>query len=149
MEAALRTVYAIVTGKELQKLEFETVRGMEGIKETTVDLDGLPVKVAVAHGLGNARKVMDQIKAGEADYAFLEVMACPGGCIGGGGQPYVTSKSTREARIDAIYQVDADMPLRKSHENPSVQQLYKDFLGEPLGEMSHHLLHTHYKKRGL
>lgn len=149
MEAALRTVYEIVTGKELEKLEFETVRGLEGVKETTVDLDGLPVKVAVAHGLGNARKVMDQIKAGEADYAFLEVMACPGGCIGGGGQPYVTSKSTREARIDAIYQVDADMPMRKSHENPSVQQLYKDFLGQPLGEMSHHLLHTHYKKRGL
>ena len=149
MEAALRTVYEVVTGKELEKLEFESVRGLEGVKEATVDLDGLPVKVAVAHGLGNARKVMDKIKAGEADYAFVEVMACPGGCIGGGGQPYVTKKETRMARMDAIYQVDEDMPLRKSHDNPAVQQLYKDFLKEPLGEMSHHLLHTHYTKRGL
>lgn len=149
MEAALRTVYEVVTGKELEKLEFESVRGLEGVKEATVDLDGLPVKVAVAHGLGNARKVMDKIKAGEADYVFVEVMACPGGCIGGGGQPYVTKKETRMARMDAIYQVDEDMPLRKSHDNPAVQQLYKDFLKEPLGEMSHHLLHTHYTKRGL
>ena len=149
MEAALRTVYEVVTGKELAKLEFESVRGLEGVKEATVDLDGLPVKVAVAHGLGNARKVMDKIKAGEADYAFVEVMACPGGCIGGGGQPYVTKKETRLARMDAIYQVDENMPLRKSHDNPAVQQLYKDFLKEPLGEKSHHLLHTHYQKRGL
>ena len=149
MEAALRTVYEVVTGKELAKLEFESVRGLEGVKEATVDLDGLPVKVAVAHGLGNARKVMDKIKAGEADYAFVEVMCCPGGCIGGGGQPYVTKKETRMARIKAIYEVDANMPLRKSHANPDVQQLYKDFLKEPLGEKSHHLLHTHYQKRGL
>ncbi|MGE4588456.1 MAG: NADH-dependent [FeFe] hydrogenase, group A6 [Acidaminococcaceae bacterium] len=149
MEAALRTVYEVVTGKELAKLEFESVRGLEGIKEATVDLDGLPVKVAVAHGLGNARKVMDKIKAGAADYAFVEVMACPGGCIGGGGQPYVTKKETRMARMDALYQVDENMPLRKSHNNPAVQQLYKDFLKEPLGEKSHHLLHTHYQKRGL
>ncbi|NLH45538.1 MAG: 4Fe-4S binding protein [Acholeplasmataceae bacterium] len=149
MEAALRTVYEVVTGKELAKLEFESVRGLEGIKEATVDLDGLPVKVAVAHGLANARKVMDKIQAGEADYAFVEVMCCPGGCIGGGGQPYVTKRETRMARMDAIYQVDENMPLRKSHDNPAVQQLYKDFLKEPLGEKSHHLLHTHYQKRGL
>ncbi len=149
MEAALRTVYEVVTGKELAKLEFESVRGLEGIKEATVDLDGLPVKVAVAHGLGNARKLMDKIKNGEADYAFVEIMACPGGCIGGGGQPYITKKETRMARMDAIYQVDENMPLRKSHDNPAVQQLYKDFLKEPLGEKSHHLLHTHYQKRGL
>ena len=92
---------------------------------------------------------MDKIKAGEADYAFVEVMACPGGCIGGGGQPYVTKKETRMARMDAIYQVDENMPLRKSHDNPAIKQLYKDFLKEPLGEKSHHLLHTHYQKRGL
>ena len=149
MEAALRTVYEVVTGKELQKLEFESVRGLEGVKEAIVDLDGLPVKVAVAHGLGNARKIMEKIKDGTADYTFVEVMACPGGCIGGGGQPYLTRKETRMARMDAIYEVDEHMPLRKSHENPAVQQLYKDFLKEPLGEMSHHLLHTHYTKRGL
>ena len=94
-------------------------------------------------------EVMDKIKAGEADYAFVEVMCCPGGCIGGGGQPYITKKETRMARIKAIYEVDADMPLRKSHANPAVQELYKDFLKEPLGEKSHHLLHTHYQKRGL
>lgn len=149
MEAALRTVYEVVTGKELQKLEFESVRGLEGVKEAIVDLDGLPVKVAVAHGLGNARKIMEKIKDGTADYTFVEVMACPGGCIGGGGQPYLTRKETRMARMDAIYEVDEHMPLRKSHENPAVQQLYKDFLKEPLGEMSHHLLHTRYTKRGL
>lgn len=149
MEAALRTVYEVVTGKELTKLEFESVRGLEGIKEAIIDLDGLPVKVAVANGLGNARKLMDKIKNGEADYAFVEIMACPGGCIGGGGQPYVTKKETRLARMDAVYQVDEDMPLRKSHENPAIQELYRDFLKEPLGEMSHHLLHTHYTKRGL
>ena len=147
MEAALRTVYEVVTGNELQALEFTAVRGMEGIKATTVDLNGLPVKVAVAHGLSNAKKIMDQIKAGTADYAFIEVMACPGGCIGGGGQPYGTSDSDRQARIEALYAVDKSMPLRKSHSNPAIQQLYEDFLQQPLGKKSHALLHTKYLNR--
>ena len=148
MEAALRTVYEVVTEKELPKVEFEDVRGMEGIKEATVDLAGTKVKVAVAHGLSNARKLMDKIKDGSADYQFIEVMCCPGGCIGGGGQPIPTNLETRLARMKAIYEADKGMPIRKSHENPAVQELYKEFLGKPLGEKSHHLLHTEYTQRG-
>lgn len=148
MEAALRTVYEVVTGKPLENIEFEAVRGMEGVKEASVDLNGTEVKVAVAHGLANARKVMDAVKAGTADYHFIEIMACPGGCIGGGGQPIGTTNAIREKRIMAVYQEDRNLPVRKSHENPAVNQLYKEFLVEPLGEKSHHLLHTHYTPRG-
>ena len=148
MEAALRTVYEVVTQKELPKIDFEEVRGIEGVKEATVDLQGTKVKVAVAHGLSNAKKLMEKIKDGTADYQFIEVMCCPGGCIGGGGQPFPTNLETRLARIKAIYNEDQGMALRKSHENPAVQELYKDFLEKPLGEKSHHLLHTHYTKRG-
>ncbi len=147
MEAALRTVYEVVVQEELTEVNFTEVRGMAGIKEATVDLNGLPVKVAVAHGLAHARRLMDDVRAGQADYAFVEVMCCPGGCIGGGGQPYGTGTASREARIAATYAVDAAMPLRKSHHNPAVQQLYQDFLGQPLGEKSHHLLHTAYCDR--
>ncbi len=147
MEAALRTVCEKVTGKELEKLDFEAVRGLEGIKEATVDLDGTKVKVAVASGLANAKKLMELIKAGKADFHFIEIMACPGGCIGGGGQPLTTDLEKRKARMRAIYQADQEMKLRKSHENPAIIELYKDFLVEPLGEKSHHLLHTHYTQR--
>lgn len=144
MEAALRTVYEVVTGKELAKLEFEDVRGMEGIKSAVVDLDGTKVKVGVAHSLANAKKIMEQIKNGESDFAFIEVMCCPGGCIGGGGQPYSTTNDIRRQRIDALYTADADLPLRKSHENPQITKLYEEYLGAPLGSKSHHLLHTTY-----
>ena len=147
MEAALRTVYEIVTGEELEELDFHSVRGLEGIKEAEVDLKGTPVKVAVAHGLGNARSLLEAIRAGEVEYAFVEIMCCPGGCIGGGGQPIPTNSEIRQKRVDSIYQVDGQMPLRKSHENPAVQELYRDYLGEPLGTRSHQLLHTHYTKR--
>ena len=148
MEAALRTVYEVVTGKELQNVNFNEVRGMEGIKEASVDLNGTVVRVAVAHGLGNARKLLDQIKAGATKYDFIEVMCCPGGCIGGGGQPIPTNLETRMARIKAIYETDASMALRKSHENPAVKKLYEEFLEKPLGHKSHELLHTHYTARG-
>lgn len=148
MEAALRTVYEVVTQKELPSVDFNDVRGMDGIKEATVDLDGTPVKVAVAHGLSNARKVLDLIKAGQADYQFIEVMSCPGGCIGGGGQPIPTNTEVRKKRMEAIYREDAGMPLRKSHENPAIKALYEEYLEKPLGEKSHHLLHTHYVERG-
>ncbi len=144
MEAALRTVYEVVTGKTLEDVNFTFARGMEGIKEAEIDLNGLKVKVAIAHGLGNARKVMDQVRAGTSPYHFIEIMACPGGCIGGGGQPITKSNVKREERIKAIYSEDAGLPLRKSHDNPEVQQLYKEFLHEPLGHKSHELLHTHY-----
>jgi len=147
MEAALRTVYEVVTGKTLESLDFKGVRGLEGIKEAEVYLDGTKVKVAVAHSLSNARKVMELIKSGKAEYAFIEIMCCPGGCIGGGGQPFGGTDELRLKRIEAIYKADGDLPIRKSHENPAVKQLYEEFLGEPLGEISHHLLHTHYHSR--
>lgn len=148
MEAALRTVYEVVTGSELEQVDFEQVRGLEGVKEATVDLNGMSVKVAVANGLANAGKLMEQVKNGTADYHFVEIMCCPGGCIGGGGQPIPTNTVTRQARIKAIYETDRGMQLRKSHQNPAVKQLYEEFLEKPLGEKSHHLLHTHYTKRG-
>ena len=147
MEAALRTVYEVVVGKTLDKIDFHTIRGLGGIKEAEVDLDGTRVKVAVAHSLSNARKIMEMIKAGKADYHFIEVMCCPGGCIGGGGQPYHTTNELRLKRIAATYQADRDLPMRKSHENPTIKALYDEFLIKPLGEKSHHLLHTHYTNR--
>ncbi|MEW5932444.1 MAG: NADH-dependent [FeFe] hydrogenase, group A6 [Bacillota bacterium] len=147
MEAALRTAYEVVTGKPLPKLDFEEVRGLQGIKEATVDMDGTRLRVAVAHGLGNARRLLEAVKSGQAQYHFIEIMCCPGGCIGGGGQPVPTTNEARQRRIDAIYQVDRNLPLRKSHENPAIQELYREFLGQPLGEKSHHLLHTQYTAR--
>ena len=122
---------------------------MEGIKEAEVDMNGLKVKVAVAHTLANARHLLEQIERGESPYAFIEIMTCPGGCLGGGGQPIPTTWEIRKKRAESIYAEDAGKPIRKSHENPEVAALYKEFLGEPLGEVSHHLLHTGYVKRGL
>jgi len=147
MEAALRTVYEVVTGKTLENIEFNQVRGLQGIKEATVDLDGTKVKVAVAHTLTNARKIMELIKDGKAEYAFIEIMCCPGGCIGGGGQPVGGTDELRIKRMDAIYEADKQLPLRKSHENPAIKKLYEEFLIKPLGEKSHELLHTKYKDR--
>jgi NADH-quinone oxidoreductase subunit G/NADP-reducing hydrogenase subunit HndD len=147
MEAALRTAYEILTGKSLENIELVAVRGMESIKEATIPVGDLKVKVAVAHGLANAGKLMEKLAKGEADYHFIEVMCCPGGCIGGGGQPIGTDNAIRKLRMDAIYREDQRMPLRKSHENPVLKQLYEEYLGHPLGEKSHHLLHTEYTKR--
>ncbi len=144
MEAALRTVYEKVTGKEAKPLEFTDVRGFEGVKEATYDLGVRKVKVAVCHTLLNARKMMDRLEKGECDYDFIEIMACPGGCIGGGGQPYDTTNEIRKQRIASLYEIDKGLPYRKSHENPDIITLYKDFLGEPLSDTSHHLLHTTY-----
>ncbi|MGE5652951.1 MAG: NADH-dependent [FeFe] hydrogenase, group A6 [Bacillota bacterium] len=147
MEAALRTVHEVVTGKELPGVDFAPVRGMNGVKQASADLDGLEVRVAVAHGLQNAKQVLEAIKAGNTDYHFIEIMSCPGGCIGGGGQPIGTTNQVRQQRMAAIYAEDRTMPLRKSHDNPAVQALYSEFLGQPLGERSHHLLHTHYEPK--
>jgi len=149
MEAALRTAYEVVTGKSLPDINFVAVRGMEGIKEAEVDLNGLKLKVAVAHTLKNARILLEQIERKESPYAFIEIMTCPGGCLGGGGQPIPTTWEIRKKRAESIYKEDAGKPVRKSHENQQVAVLYKEFLKEPLGEMSHHLLHTTYTKRGL
>ncbi len=148
MEAALRTVYEVVTGKKLENVDFMAVRGLEGVKEATVTLEGLgDVRVAVAHGLGNARKLMDRLAAGKADYHFIEIMACPGGCVAGGGQPIPVNNEIRRLRAEALYKEDRGL-IRKSHENPSITKIYQEFLKEPLGEVSHHLLHTKYTSRG-
>nr|WP_277998908.1 NADH-dependent [FeFe] hydrogenase, group A6 [Moorella sulfitireducens] len=147
MEAALRTAYELITGKTLPALDFNDVRGLTGIKEATVDIEGTKVRVAVAHSLGHARQLLERVKAGE-QYHFIEIMCCPGGCIGGGGQPIPTNTEIREQRIKGIYQADVEMPIRKSHENPSIHALYREFLGKPLSETSHHILHTHYTPRG-
>ena len=155
MEAALRTVYEVVSGKTLENLEFEPIRGMEGIKEAAVEVPGYgEVRVAVAHGLSNASQLLDMIKEGKKDYHFVEVMACPGGCVGGGGQPLVSSSQRvaldedyQALRHKAIYAEDRGKTLRKSHENPAIAEVYEKYLGKPLGEKSHHLLHTHYVAR--
>ena len=144
MEAALRTVYEIVTEKPLASLDFHEVRGFEGIKTATVQMGDTAVNVAIAHGLGNARKLMDAVKEGKARFHFIEVMACPGGCIGGGGNP-VKNWKKMEHRVQAVYDTDLHLPLRKSHENPAVKQLYHDFLGKPNSNTAHRLLHTHYR----
>ena len=145
MEAALRTVYEVYTGKTLPHINFENVRGFDGIREATIDLNGFELKVCVAHTLSNARIIMDKLRAGELNYHVVEVMACPGGCIGGAGQPYHHGNiEVLEGRRDALYAEDEGKQLRKSHENPDIQKLYKEFLGQPLSEKSHHLLHTHY-----
>ena len=152
MEAALRTAYETVTGKELEKVEFEAVRGEVGIKKASVNLEGKEVKIVVAHGLGNARKVLDEIKNGEADYQFVEIMACPGGCIMGGGQPIVCSKKrldfdVRKLRAEALYKIDEESTLRKSHENPALKRIYEEYLEKPGSYRAHKLLHTHYVER--
>jgi len=147
MEAALRTVYEVVTGEDLDPPDFREVRGHQGLKRGEVDVGGTKVKIVVANGLGNARVLMDELRRGECDAHFIEVMCCPGGCVGGGGQPYGTSLTKKE-RMAGLYQVDRDLPLRKSHQNPEVLALYEKFLGKPLGEKSHHLLHTHYSNLG-
>ncbi|TWH47265.1 NADH-dependent [FeFe] hydrogenase, group A6 [Sporomusa sp. KB1] len=147
MEAALRTVYEVVTGKELANVDFEGIRGLTGVKDAEVDLDGKKVKVAIANGLKNARVILDKIRTGACDYQFVEIMCCPGGCIGGGGQPWGTTKATREARMAGLYQADRELPIRQSHKNPAVKALYNEYLGKPLGHKSHELLHTHYHPR--
>ena len=152
MEAALRTAYETVTGKTLAKVNFEDIRGKDGIKKATINLDGKELKIAVAHGLANARIIMEEIKNGTADYQFVEIMACPGGCVMGGGQPIRSSKDrlekdVRALRAGCLYTIDEKSTIRKSHENPTIQKLYKEFLGEPCGHKSHELLHTHYIAR--
>ncbi len=159
MEAALRTAYEIVTEREVpfDNLNITPVRGMEGVREASIlienpvdawkFLDGVELKTVVAHGLTNAKKVMDAVKSGEGNWHFIEIMACPGGCLGGGGQPIPTTPEIRQKRADAIYAEDEGLPIRKSHENPEIKEIYKNFLGEPLGHKSHELLHTHYTKR--
>ncbi len=152
MEAALRTAHHYVTGEKLENVEFENVRGLDGVKETSIDIKGTIIKIAVAHGLGNVEYVLNKVKQAkekgdELPYHFIEVMACPGGCIGGGGQPYGVTDKIRKARAEGLYSEDQNSKVRCSHENPYIQQLYKEFLGEPLSEKAHQLLHTKYVPR--
>jgi len=146
-EAALRTAYFYLTGRNLEKVEFEEVRGMKGIKEAKVSIKDLEIRVAVAHGLGNARRLLDQIREGKSPYHFIEIMACPGGCVGGGGQPNGFDLKLRKKRAEGLYREDKSLPWRYSHENPSIKTLYEKFLKRPGSELSHKLLHTHYYKR--
>ena len=152
MEAALRTVYEKVTGKELKDVNFEAVRGFEGIKEAEIDLDGTKINVAIVHGTGNAEKLLNAIKAGEKNYTFIEIMCCPGGCVTGGGQPIVNAKTQMSVNVKALrakvlYAEDASKAKRKSHENAEVLKVYEEFLGEPNSHKAHELLHTTYSAK--
>ncbi|MFO7850358.1 MAG: [Fe-Fe] hydrogenase large subunit C-terminal domain-containing protein, partial [Spirochaetia bacterium] len=152
MEAALRTAYHVITGREIENVEIEAVRGMEGVRKGEMEIDGKKVRVAVAHGMANVGTILREVQKAreegkEPPYHFIEVMACRGGCIAGGGQPYGTTDEIRAKRIEGIYRDDAASEVRASHQNPDIQQLYTEFLGEPLSEKSHHLLHTHYTPR--
>ncbi len=151
MEAAVRTAYNVVTGKEMERVEVESVRGLEEIKKGTVDFDGTPVRVAVVHGLSHAKEVLDEIREAKAagtkaPYEFIEIMACRGGCIAGGGQPYGANDILRKERSEGLYADDKKSKYRCSHQNPSILKLYEDFLGNPNGEKAHHLLHTTYQE---
>ena len=150
MEAALRTAAVKLTGEELGPLVFEDVRGVTGLKEATIRVAGIDVNIAVSNGLTNAKEILAKVKSGEKQYHLIEIMACPGGCVAGGGQPYppmdmdVLDPSLPLLRAKALYKIDSDKQLRRSHENPAIEHLYQEFLGEPNGEKAHHLLHTHY-----
>ncbi len=151
MEAALRTVADILTGEDLKDIEYKAVRGMENIKEATVKIKDLEVKVAVVHGTANASELLDKIRKGEANYHFVEVMGCPGGCINGGGQPIIMDKEKTEEvkklRAQGLYSIDESRTRRKSHENPEIKTLYDEYLEKPNSHKAHHILHTHYTKR--
>ncbi len=148
IEAAVRTAYEIQTGKKLDKVDFKQLRGLENVRYASIDVDGFELKIGIAHGLGNARKLLEEVREGKSEFHAIEIMACPGGCIGGGGQPYHHGDvSILKARAKAIYREDTGKAIRKSHENPYIIQLYDEFLGKPLSEKSHHLLHTHYFDR--
>ena len=147
MEAALRTAHYLVEGKELAELEVRAVRGLKGVKETRLRLGGRELGVAVVSGLGNARRLLEEIRAGRLDLHFIEVMSCPGGCIAGGGQPIGTDPEKVRARMKALYKIDRREPVRTSHSNPAIQRLYREYLERPLGPRSHELLHTRYVQR--
>ena len=154
MEAALRTAVEVLTGDKLEKLDFTDVRGVQGIKEATYNVAGMEIKVAIASGLANAKELLTKVKNGEANYHFIEIMGCPGGCVNGGGQPQQPASvrnftDLRAIRAKALYDLDASMPVRKSHENEAIKQLYKEYLGEPGSHKAHEILHTSYVKRSV
>jgi iron only hydrogenase large subunit-like protein len=150
MEAAIRTAYELYTGETLLDIEINEIRGLKGIKEGSIKMDGKEIRVAVAHGLGNACELLEVVKKDPGRYHFIEIMGCPGGCIGGGGQPYAGSNSVPldeevlKKRAEALYGLDRSRTIRRSHDNPDIQRVYKEFLGRPLSPVSHKVLHTHY-----
>lgn len=147
MEAALRTAYEWATGKNLDKIDFEVVRGLDGVKEAKIELDGKEINIAVVSSLGNAKKIMDEIEEGKSKYHFIEIMACPGGCIDGGGQPYIKSnRDILKKRMKAMYKDDREKVIRKSHENPMIKELYDEYLKKPNSHIAHQILHVKYKK---
>jgi NADP-reducing hydrogenase subunit HndD len=148
IEAAVRTAYEVFTGKELPRLDFHELRGMEGIRRATIDFNGFPLNIGIAHGLGNARTLLEEIRAGKSEFHAIEIMSCPGGCIGGGGQPYHHGNADiLKKRQMAIYREDGNKTIRKSHENPYIKKLYEEFLGAPMSHKAHELLHTKYFDR--
>jgi NADH-quinone oxidoreductase subunit G len=154
MEAALRSAYYLITKEDLEQVEFEAVRGMEGVKSAEIDIKGTKVRIAVAHQMGNCQAVIDQVREArdngeELPFHFIEVMACRGGCIGGGGQPHGATDEIRALRTQGIYADDEKSKLRCSHHNPEITRVYEEYLGEPLGHKAHELLHTTYKQRPL
>jgi iron only hydrogenase large subunit-like protein len=154
MEAAIRTAYELATGETMVDIELESIRGTKGIKEGKVVIDGQEIRVAVVHGLRNASEILDTVRRDPKRYHFIEIMGCPGGCIGGGGQPYAGSNSIPldedciKCRAQALYGIDRAKTIRRAHQNPDVQRLYRDFLGRPLSQKAHDLLHTHYQAKG-
>jgi iron-only hydrogenase group A len=147
MEAALRTAYEVITGESLPAFDFMEVRGLEGIKTADISIKDLSFKVAIANGLSNAEVLLKQIENGTSPYAFIEILGCPGGCLGGGGQPIKSTMDVKLKRMRSLYQIDSELDVRLSHKNPDVVHLYETYLGEPLSEKSHQLLHTHYHSR--
>jgi NADP-reducing hydrogenase subunit HndD len=154
MEAALRTAVEFITGKELPKPDFVEVRGTTGIKEATYKVAGMDINVAVASGLANARELLDKVKSGEANYQFIEIMGCPGGCVNGGGMPQVPASvrnfnDIRAIRAKVLYDLDSNMPYRKSHENPAIKEIYSTYFEKPGSHKAHEVLHTTYVKRSV
>lgn len=148
IEAAVRTAYEVFTGKELPRIDFHELRGMEGIRKATIDFNGFPLNIGIAHGLGNARTLLEEIRAGKSEFHAIEIMSCPGGCIGGGGQPYHHGNAEIiKKRQLAIYREDGNKTIRKSHENPYIKKLYEEYLGTPMSHKAHELLHTKYFDR--
>ncbi|WP_326512738.1 NADH-dependent [FeFe] hydrogenase, group A6 [Clostridium intestinale] len=149
MEAALRTAYTLLTDEKLESIEFKEVRGMKGVKEAVININDVPIKIAVVHGISNVKNIIEQIENGTVEYSFIEVMACVGGCVGGGGQPVGSTLKAKEKRLEQIYRIDERKEIRESHKNPEIIKLYSEYLGKPMSSLSHKLLHTKYSPRNM
>ncbi|WP_286908672.1 NADH-dependent [FeFe] hydrogenase, group A6 [Clostridium sp. UBA1652] len=149
MEAALRTAYTLLTNKKLENIEFKEVRGMKGVKEAVININDVPIKIAAVHGISNVKNIIEQIENGTVEYSFIEVMACVGGCVGGGGQPVGSTLKAKEKRLKQIYRIDGRKDIRESHKNPEIIKLYSEYLGKPMSGLSHKLLHTKYSPRNI